>query len=635
MKDFSYNLPVAPFSNFSDISSKMSDISSYVNINITRPSSRIFSRNLNTIEFNDSNLFFYNNILNSVNLNNLFLINDNSDLSFNSLIFSNYFSDFLNFNTSDFLSKTYVPSSKLSYALDSLINKNSSSRFSGSDDVTIESNDYSFFLNSVSSIFNFNRFNLILNFSFLKDSFYLNNISSILFDRLFNFYNLPTSLFYNSYLNKFDDTSIFFMNSVMSSIYSSKLFNLVLSSFNYNSLFNNNSLSIKSPSIVNLNNDLLVFTNMLNSFYTNFYFSNTFTILSSNSIESSRTSTFIINNINYTLDISYLSFFLCNSRNFFFNNDFLNNLNHANLSLYSQKFNRVSVLNLDPIVFNYKLVDSSLQLVYSNSYLLNNYFSYRNNFNKNGTLSFNSSSSVLSSFNSNVPTVNVDFTNFFLKSYNFSLNFFKSPRLHLTNLLSFKQNNNFVEYFYKNNDDLDMNFISKFLLPDIVSTRNLNKFNKFNFFLNNLNFSVFSRKSVSLSASNDSFILFNFLFFKNISDIFHKNNVNLSVFLNDFNYNSINCLFSHNKYNIFKTSFFLNLNKISNFKNSGFKFNSIDFKNLIELFSNNRSRYTDFSFLKLEDSVSNQKRLNISKGIFLPSDMNIHLICGSKDVIHS
>lgn len=40
-------------------------------------------------------------------------------------------------------------------------------------------------------------------------------------------------------------------------------------------------------------------------------------------------------------------------------------------------------------------------------------------------------------------------------------------------------------------------------------------------------------------------------------------------------------------------------------------------------------------FEKISSSVGSIKRLRASKGVCLPSDTPIHLICGSKDVIHS
>ena len=40
-------------------------------------------------------------------------------------------------------------------------------------------------------------------------------------------------------------------------------------------------------------------------------------------------------------------------------------------------------------------------------------------------------------------------------------------------------------------------------------------------------------------------------------------------------------------------------------------------------------------YLPLSSSISASRRLRVTKGITLPSDTPIHIICGSKDVIHS
>ena len=40
-------------------------------------------------------------------------------------------------------------------------------------------------------------------------------------------------------------------------------------------------------------------------------------------------------------------------------------------------------------------------------------------------------------------------------------------------------------------------------------------------------------------------------------------------------------------------------------------------------------------YLPLSSDISASRRLRVTKGITLPSDTPIHIICGSKDVIHS
>jgi len=47
----------------------------------------------------------------------------------------------------------------------------------------------------------------------------------------------------------------------------------------------------------------------------------------------------------------------------------------------------------------------------------------------------------------------------------------------------------------------------------------------------------------------------------------------------------------------------------------------------------NSSRRSAFEFVKYD--VGSMKRLRVTKGICLPADCPIHVICGSKDVIHS
>ena len=42
-----------------------------------------------------------------------------------------------------------------------------------------------------------------------------------------------------------------------------------------------------------------------------------------------------------------------------------------------------------------------------------------------------------------------------------------------------------------------------------------------------------------------------------------------------------------------------------------------------------------FCYKEINTNISSIRRLRVSKGISLPSDISIHIICGSKDVIHS
>jgi len=53
------------------------------------------------------------------------------------------------------------------------------------------------------------------------------------------------------------------------------------------------------------------------------------------------------------------------------------------------------------------------------------------------------------------------------------------------------------------------------------------------------------------------------------------------------------------------------------------------------LFQLQKSNKNRFNFNEINNNIPNIKRLRVSKGICLPSDFNIHIICASKDVIHS
>jgi hypothetical protein len=81
--------------------------------------------------------------------------------------------------------------------------------------------------------------------------------------------------------------------------------------------------------------------------------------------------------------------------------------------------------------------------------------------------------------------------------------------------------------------------------------------------------------------------------------------------------------------------FLVNNVKLKNFFNLDINFNLQ--KNLFFYYENliQKSQKFSFKFKELNLNVSSIKRLRVSKGICLPSDYSIHLICSSKDVIHS
>ena len=203
-------------------------------------------------------------------------------------------------------------------------------------------------------------------------------------------------------------------------------------------------------------------------------------------------------------------------------------------------------------------------------------------------------------------------------------------------LLSYKISNS-LEYFYKNNDDLDMSYIFKFLLPDIVSTRNLNKFSSFNIFFNSSCLSNLSDTNVDINyfsiSKNNGILLFNFNFFKNCLNSSNTGFVDVNSFIGNIGLKSNFFLFNFSNFGLFKKNCPLPIYESNFFFKNFFNFNIIDLatNNFYGLYSNK----VDNFYLSINDSISNQKRLNISKGILLPSDINIHIICGSKDVIHS
>jgi len=52
-------------------------------------------------------------------------------------------------------------------------------------------------------------------------------------------------------------------------------------------------------------------------------------------------------------------------------------------------------------------------------------------------------------------------------------------------------------------------------------------------------------------------------------------------------------------------------------------------------FSKNLNVKKKSAFELAKTNIGNMRRLRVTKGICLPSDYPIHIICGSKDVIHS
>jgi hypothetical protein len=127
---------------------------------------------------------------------------------------------------------------------------------------------------------------------------------------------------------------------------------------------------------------------------------------------------------------------------------------------------------------------------------------------------------------------------------------------------------------------------------------------------------------------------------KNISIDF-KNNIYME---NDLIIKSIDNIMSYqNFFDIKNNSITSNSLQINLFSNLNFfKYSdSHNFNNIKNIYYNyyilqlQKSNKSRFNFLQLNNNIPNIKRLRVSKGICLPSDINIHIICASKDVIHS
>jgi len=135
---------------------------------------------------------------------------------------------------------------------------------------------------------------------------------------------------------------------------------------------------------------------------------------------------------------------------------------------------------------------------------------------------------------------------------------------------------------------------------------------------------------------------------RNISSKFNKLNSTETLFINDFN--SI-IFFNQNFFDIKKNNIISSKDKFSLLLNNNLNMfnylniNSIHNNTLISnvkklyyeyyLFQLQKSSKNRFNFNEINNNIPNIKRLRVSKGICLPSDFNIHIICASKDVIHS
>jgi hypothetical protein len=127
------------------------------------------------------------------------------------------------------------------------------------------------------------------------------------------------------------------------------------------------------------------------------------------------------------------------------------------------------------------------------------------------------------------------------------------------------------------------------------------------------------------------------------SQIANSNNLNfikdLSALLNNNHY------LVDNKYNTLSSGInvgrhFSQLNSLG-FYNYDVLSDSSFLKNVKSIyynfyvFNSQKSSKSRFDYKEINTNISSIKRLRVSKGICLPSDFSIHIICASKDVIHS
>ena len=292
----------------------------------------------------------------------------------------------------------------------------------------------------------------------------------------------------------------------------------------------------------------------------------------------------------------------------------LNTLNIKNINFFKNyslnilKFDSFYLYNVS-LQKNYFLSSLSIYSNYSNlkiNFLKNNFFWNFNLLSVNSLLEFKQLNALTSDFNSN--NLNWFFYKNILLSY-----FIKNTNFlfYWSNLWSFKDNltsfNNklFFSKNFKYNSDLlnKLLIISSFNEKEIMNIHESNVktsssliFSN-NFLINDIKnlLSLYQNnldiKNNSLSSDNSVFLLFNDL--------------------NFFKYDS----FIYSNYNIIKLSKSLYYNYY-----------------LLQLQKSTKSR---FEFKEINNNISSIKRLRVSKGICLPSDFSIHILCGSKDVIHS
>ena len=296
----------------------------------------------------------------------------------------------------------------------------------------------------------------------------------------------------------------------------------------------------------------------------------------------------------------------------------LNSLNIKNINFFKSynlnllKFDSFYLQNIS-LQKNYYLISLKIFSKYSNlkiNFLKNNFFW---NFNKFYLNSINEIKNINSLLCLNFDTCSFNWffykknlVQYFILNSNFlnywsSLWFFKDNLQNFSNKIFFNKN-------FKDNSDL-LNKI--FLISSFKDKELKNIFNN-NYQLNN---------SLT-SINNDLLLLRDFSavlnLYQNNFDI--KNNVIINLNINNLLLNDLN-LFKSLDNNIFSQN-----NIINKFKSLYYNYY------ILQLQKSLKSR---FDYKEINNNISNIRRLRVSKGICLPSDISIHIICASKDVIHS
>lgn len=293
------------------------------------------------------------------------------------------------------------------------------------------------------------------------------------------------------------------------------------------------------------------------------------------------------------------------------NKNLVNNLNIKNINFF--KNYSINLLNFDSF-YLYNVSNQKNSFV-SSLKVISKYSSLRVNFLKNNFFwNFN-----VMSFN---PMSEICFLNTMVCSnflFNVNYWFFSENNLNYY----FFNNSNFINlwasfWFFKDNQQ---NFCNKLFF---------NKNFKDNFDMLNKSSVVFSFKSKEIkNITNDEVhsIDLNSLVNSDLLNI-------LNLYQNNFDIKNNFSISPFNNLNLFSNLNYFKYNSLESNPLSIQKFIKSYYYNffLLQLQKQTKSR---FSYVEINNNIPSIRRLRVSKGICLPSDFNIHVICGSKDVIHS